>query len=72
MKFTIEITLGNDAMRLGDDVATALEGVARHLRTFPGDHELSGIHDYREAHSIRDTNGNRVGVWHVVEGKVTL
>jgi hypothetical protein len=53
-KFTLEITLGNDAMRDVDHVARALRLLAADIRAEdgPGD---SG--------TIRDVNGNKVGTW---------
>ena len=48
-KFTLSITLGNEAMETADDIATALEMVAGRL------------HDCCTAGSIYDTNGNKVG-----------
>ena len=52
-KFTLSITLGNDAMRTPADIATALHRVARILETSDG--ETRG--------TIRDANGNTVGSW---------
>jgi hypothetical protein len=57
VKFTLTITLGNDAMQLPEDVAEALRIVADKLPTsFASKDE--GI--------IRDVNGNNVGDWQVV------
>ena len=54
MKFTLEIELGNDAMRTANDVANALDRIADEV-LFVG---LTG-------RAIRDTNGNTVGKWEV-------
>jgi hypothetical protein len=54
MRFTLDITLGNDAMKDGRDVANALHDIANVV----GDHEI----DTTRTSVIRDTNGNRVGV----------
>ena len=60
MKFTLTITLGNDAMQLPEDVADALRRVADKLPTsFAAADE--GI--------IRDLNGNNVGDWIVERGE---
>jgi len=53
MKFTLDIDLGNDAMRSPEDIAHALETVAHRLRN-----ESDG-----DTAPIRDTNGNTVGEW---------
>ena len=47
--FKIEITLGNDAMRTGDDICDALDVWLHNARG-----SLAG------AQTIRDANGNRV------------
>lgn len=47
--FTLTITLGNDAMQTGEDVARALHSAAYHIEQ----------HDSGRA--IYDDNGNRVG-----------
>lgn len=54
LTFTLTITLGNDAMQDGGDIAEALEWVADH----------TDIMGSREG-SIRDRNGNTVGKWEV-------
>lgn len=51
MKFTLEIEMGNEAMRSPEDVAKALRNVA---------HRLPGAMD---AGYILDENGNNVGEW---------
>jgi len=48
-KFTLEIDLGDDAMKTGADVASALENVARRV--------CQGA----DVGKIRDANGNTVG-----------
>jgi len=64
-KFKIEIDLGNDTMRTGDDVAAALESAARYLRGFWGDQPMGGIPDDLKPRVVRDDNGNRVGTGEV-------
>lgn len=58
MKFSIEITLGNDAMLTGDDVADALITVAGKVRD---------IAPFMMAGRIFDANGNPVGEWSFCE-----
>lgn len=50
-KFTLEITLGNDAMQDSLDIAMALRDLAN---------DMGDTLDER-AHNIYDMNGNRVG-----------
>jgi len=58
-KLKIEITLGNDAMTTGDDLAFALERIGYKLRSY-------GFVMPTGPQVIRDNNGNRVGAWKVV------
>jgi hypothetical protein len=51
-KFTLEITMGNDAMQTRDQLAYALELVADEVH-----------HTTHEAGIVRDENGNTVGKW---------
>lgn len=53
VKFTVEITLGNDAMNDPTHVADALERVASTLRR--------GRFDGNDKRPVRDANGNIVG-----------
>lgn len=55
MKFTLEITLGNDAMQTVDDVSKVLGQLCE---------DYAGNYDepVEEETAIRDRNGNRVGV----------
>lgn len=53
--FGLHIDLGNEAMQTGDDVADALEQVARKLRRGA------------ESGAIMDRNGNRVGIFNLLE-----
>lgn len=54
-KFTIEIEMGNDAMKSKGDVARKLKDIAHDIaKSFDDDH-LDG--------TIRDVNGNKVGKW---------
>jgi len=50
-EFTLQITLGNDAMQDLSDIADALRRVA------------GALEDGRSAGPIRDINGNTVGEW---------
>jgi len=59
VKFTIEISLGNDAMQSGPDVAKALRKVADFIEAYESAATLVG------GGPIRDDNGNRVGKWGV-------
>lgn len=60
MKFTLEIELGNEAMRTGRDVSGLLEGIARGLAT-----DL--VPD--EPVKLYDANGNTIGSWQVKAGE---
>lgn len=59
MRFTLEIELGNDAMRTPADLAGALQDLAGDLENAPGTEPAPS------AGVIRDMNGNRVGHWQV-------
>ena len=63
-KFTLEIGMGNSAMRSSESLALALEAVAKKIRD-PRSRMLAGA----ETGKIRDDNGNTVGAWHYVEDK---
>lgn len=54
--FNLKIELGNDAMRSGAHVATALQEVASKLKP-----NLK----YQPFQSILDINGNIVGSWYI-------
>lgn len=56
-EFKLQIDLGNDAMTSADDVARALERIARQLRAG----QARGV--------VRDVNGNVVGAYALVPGK---
>jgi len=60
MKFTLEIELGNDAMKTGNDVRGA---VIESFRALPHTLALTPIHTW----TIRDINGNTVGKWVVFD-----
>jgi hypothetical protein len=60
MKLTIEIELGNDAMRTGRDVETTLRDVGTRVRA-----ALPGVIARSDEGRIRDVNGNTVGRWAV-------
>ena len=49
-KFTLEITMGNSEMSSLDDIAKALQGVARQLISWQS-----------KSGPVKDTNGNSVG-----------
>ena len=58
-QFTLSITLGNDAMQTGNDVAEALNRAADDI--WPNGWEsMTNQHG-----TIFDVNGNRVGDWSV-------
>lgn len=64
MKFRLEIELGNDAMKDYADIAQALIGMARKLEMrHNADVELGQW----DTSAMRDTNGNIVGQWEIVE-----
>jgi len=57
LTFTLTITLGNDGMQVGYDIAKALRIAAEEL-DFYGEH-------FGSPASIHDRNGNTVGSWAV-------
>jgi len=60
-RFTLTITLGNDAMQTGADVAQALRAAAERLEDrygFDYIDEWTGLGAF-----IYDANGNKVGRW---------
>ena len=59
MKFKMEVSLGNEAMKTAEQVAMALEATAKRLRMYSVDKKVQL--------SIRDGNGNRVGSWELSE-----
>lgn len=60
MRFMLAITLGNDAMQTGEDVADALRAVAAQLEQHGTITEDDAVQV-----GIRDLNGNSVGTWKV-------
>lgn len=60
MKLRLEITFGNAAMQIGDDLARALDKVSAVYRDDP-----SALQEIRRL--IRDANGATVGEWTVEE-----
>lgn len=60
-QFTVQITLGNDAMQTPDDIAAVLDEVVRRI-TRRGDRYAPATPGEGP---IIDDNGNRVGVWRV-------
>lgn len=61
MKFTIEIELGNDAMRRYSHIKSALRELAR------GPELGNNGPRVGDGSNIRDVNGNTVGKWEIVE-----
>jgi hypothetical protein len=64
MKFMLEIEIGNDAMQSYDNIANALNDRALALNRMCRGGDMPAVND---CGSIRDTNGNRVGQWGIVE-----
>jgi len=62
MKFTLSVTLGNEAMQSGEDIAQALRSVADKLEALGGD-PIEDMDDYDRSGRIADGNGNTVGRW---------
>jgi hypothetical protein len=56
MKLTIEIELGNEAMRYGTDAANAIENKLEAMLLAVESQKVDGG-------KIMDTNGNSVGKW---------
>ena len=61
-QFTLKITLGNDAMQTGFNVAESLKKVSREIENYDYllNPEMKG-----ETGKIMDLNGNTVGSWQV-------
>ena len=66
MQFTLSITLGNDAMQTGEDLAAALHSVANKL-TALGDDPIDDLEDFDAFGRVMDANGNGVGRWLIQE-----
>lgn len=58
MRFVIDITLGNDAMQDGPDVARALRKIADVVESC-----TPYVVKAEGPGTIRDENGNKVGTW---------
>ncbi len=58
MRLTIEVELGNDAMRTGEDVSRLLLGLSGRVRH-------RGELDLGHGGRLMDINGNSVGTWEV-------
>jgi hypothetical protein len=58
-EFTLKITLGNDAMLTGYDIAGALREIADKVNDNEDMREFTGVKN------IRDINGNICGEWRV-------
>jgi len=54
-RFTLDIDLGNEAMKSPEDIALALEQVAQHICDGP-----------QTGSPILDDNGSRVGYWEII------
>ncbi len=66
----LKITLGNDAMSTGEDVAAALVKAAKAIARDYGGSDLSEMTegDLDDAYGpVIDSNGNKVGDWKVVK-----
>ena len=61
MKFTLQITLGNDAVQTASDIEQLLYGVADQV-AFHGEATP-------HVHNIRDVNGTTVGSWAFTEDR---
>ena len=61
MRFTLEIELGNDAMRTGAHLEKTLAEVGTRVRA-----ALPGVITREDNGRIRDVNGNTVGKWQVL------
>ena len=59
MKFTLEITLGNEAMRTGEDIAAELDSISQTV------YQLGEKITEGGTGRITDLNGNKVGEWRV-------
>lgn len=64
MKFRLEIKLGNEAMRDFADISQALIGMAR---KFDMRHNADVEIGQWDTSALRDSNGNIVGQWEIVE-----
>jgi hypothetical protein len=60
MRFVVEISLGNEAMRTGQDVSVALSRAAKHVLEYCAKDLVEGAEG-----NIRDANGNTCGRWAV-------
>lgn len=60
-RFTLELELGNDAMKSAADIAEALLKTAAHVVEVIGDKDPKPAH----SRSIHDVNGNTVGAWNI-------
>ena len=68
MKFELSITLGNDAMRTGNDVADALRRIVDRIQgphAFGADGQKLG--SAIKGGTIHDLNGNRCGAWEIAQ-----
>lgn len=68
MKFTIEIELGNDAMKRFDSIRAAIKEALMPVRLARNARNVNVPHD-GDSGKIMDVNGNSVGVWEVNDRK---
>lgn len=61
MKFTLEITLGNEAMVTGYDIAVALDTAAKQVNSNASFDRIT------KGRKVLDHNGNTVGFWKIEE-----
>jgi hypothetical protein len=61
MKFTVNITLGNDAMKTNSDLAIVLCNIANKL--------VTSKTELRPNTTIFDINGNNVGYWKLTKSR---
>lgn len=59
MQFQLTITMGNDAMQSGEDIARALRKLASTLD------RVDVVESYYPSGPIKDDNGNKVGEWEI-------
>lgn len=68
-KFTLEIDMGNDAMRTRRDLARTLKDLAEKLKTRGIKPTWAAPGKYTDSGGILDDNGNSVGQWLYTEEK---
>lgn len=63
MRFTLEITLGNDAMLAYSDITDVLQTTVMRIKA--GASLMNAEPTNTDGGKIRDSNGNTVGKWEV-------